>query len=154
MAISAAGSLIGGLGSQASASASAGYNSQAAMQNAWMSWQNAQMARQDAQNRALHARQQAARLASTQKASYGATGISADSQSALEVLAHTDAQGEIAAMEALYGGEREAANYLMQGMQSAGQASYYKSKSQDNSNLIAGILGAGQAFLPLLQKLG
>lgn len=93
--------------------------------------QQAQQYQQEAANRQAEAKNQAAaqkeqyrQLGERQKSAYASSGISLDSGSVLNTLAATDASGEIAALEALYGGTSSAnkLNYQAQKTQQQAQA--------------------------------
>ena len=73
--------------------------------------QNAAIARQQAENQAAQERDKYRRLAASQRASYGASGVDVNEGSPLQVLADTDAEGAVSVMQLLYGGRLEAANW-------------------------------------------
>lgn len=68
-------------------------------------------ARQQAKNEADREREKYRKLSSSRRAAMGASGLDVNSGSALDVLADTEAEGEVSAMRLLYGGELEASNW-------------------------------------------
>ena len=72
---------------------------------------NADIAKQQAANQAAQEKDKYRRLAASQRASFGASGIEVNEGSPLDVLADTDAEGAVSAMQLLYGGQLEAANW-------------------------------------------
>lgn len=72
---------------------------------------NADMARKQAANQAAQEKAKYARLAAQQRASFGASGLDVNVGSPLDVLADSDAEGAVSAMQMLYSGELEAANW-------------------------------------------
>ncbi|HEU6436138.1 MAG TPA: hypothetical protein VE028_01645 [Nitratidesulfovibrio sp.] len=128
LGVTAAGSVLGGL-------------------SAWQDGQdqskyyeaNADYAMGDARNRAAATREQYRRLAGSQRAAFGASGVDVNEGSALDVLAGTDAEAELSAMQILYGGQMEAANW---------KAKSAMAKSAGKQQLFGGLLkGIGSAAL-------
>jgi hypothetical protein len=72
---------------------------------------NADIARATARNKAAQEREKYARIAGSQRAQYGASGVDVNTGSPLGVIADTDAEGEVSAMQLLYGGELEGWGY-------------------------------------------
>jgi hypothetical protein len=72
---------------------------------------NADIARATAKNKAAQERDKYARIAGAQRAQYGASGVDVNVGSPLNVVADTDAEGEVSAMQLLYGGELEGWGY-------------------------------------------
>lgn len=68
-------------------------------------------ARQQAKNEAAQEREKYRKLASSRRAAFGSSGVDVNVGSPLDVLADTEAEGEVSALQLLYGGEREAANW-------------------------------------------
>lgn len=93
-------SMIGGLAQAGSASQAAD-----AQASAYKAQGSAALAQ--AQNKAAQERDKYRRLASQQRAAYGSSGVDVNSGSPLDVLAATDAEGEVSAMQLLYSGELE-----------------------------------------------
>jgi hypothetical protein len=102
-ATGALGSLLGGLASSAEADRQVEAYSQAG-----------EVAEKQARNAAAAERDKYRRLAGSQKAAYGATGVDVNAGSPLSVLADTDAEGEVSAMQLLYSGELEKWNNRIQ----------------------------------------
>ena len=100
MAAGMAVSMIGGLAQAGSASQTAD-----AQASAYKAQGSAALAQ--AQNKAAQERDKYRRLASQQRAAYGSSGVDVNSGSPLDVLAATDAEGEVSAMQLLYSGELE-----------------------------------------------
>jgi hypothetical protein len=99
---------------------------------------NAEMALKQAENRAAQERDKYRRLAASQRAAYGASGIEVNEGSPLDVLADTDAEGVVSAMQLLYGGDLEAANWRQQAK---------AAKSSGRSSMLDGILGGASIGL-------
>ncbi len=100
---------------------------------------NADYAMGDARNRAAATREQYRRLVGSQRAAFGASGVDVNEGSALDVLAGTDAEAELSAMQILYGGQMEAANW---------KARAATVKSSGSQQLFSGLLkGVGSAAL-------
>lgn len=93
---------------------------------------NADIALQQARNQAAQEQDKYKRLAASQRASFGASGVDVNSGSPLDVLADTDAEGAVSAMQMLYGGQLEAANWR----QRAASA-----RASGNQALLGGMLG-------------
>lgn len=72
---------------------------------------NASIALQQAQNQAAQEQDKYKHLAASQRASFGASGLDVNEGSPLDVLADTDAEGAVSAMQLLYGGRLEEANW-------------------------------------------
>ena len=102
-ATGALGSLLGGLASGAEA------NRQVEAYN-----QAGDAAMKQARNAAAAERDRFRVLAGSQKAAYGASGVDVNAGSPLDVLADTDATGEVSAMQLLYSGELEKWNNKIQ----------------------------------------
>jgi hypothetical protein len=105
----------------------------------------ADAATKQAKNAAAQERDKYNRLAASQRAQYGASGVDVNVGSPLDALADTDAEGEVSAMQLLYSGELEAWNQR----QKAAAA-----KSQASSSLLGGILGGVSTGLMGASKLG
>lgn len=134
LGIMAGSQILGGLAAYGEGS------SQAAALNA-----NAKVAEQQAKNAAAQEREKYRRLASSQRAAYGASGLDVNYGSPLDVLADTYAEGEVSAMNLLYSGKLEAWN----ARQKAAAA-----KSGGRSGLLGGILGGVGTGLYGLSKMG
>ncbi|WP_035066650.1 hypothetical protein [Nitratidesulfovibrio termitidis] len=134
MGVSAASSILGGLASSQTSDAEA---------RAYQA--NAEYAMGAARNQAAASREQYRRLASSQRAAFGASGVDVNEGSALDVLALTDAEAELSAMELLYGGEMEAWSWK----QKAATA-----KNQGGAGMLGGLLGAVPQLLQLGGSLG
>lgn len=67
----------------------------------------------EAETSAATARRQYAGIASSQKAGLGASGVDVNQGSAVEAVAATDAEGEVAAKQLLHAGEMEALNWRL-----------------------------------------
>ena len=93
---------------------------------------NTELAAEQAGNQASQERDKYRRFASSQKATLGASGVDVNVGSPIDVLADTDAEGEVSAMQLLYGGQLEAANWRQRAQ---------SLKSQGRGSLIGGILG-------------
>ena len=93
---------------------------------------NAKIAEAQAKNQAAQERDKYRRLAASQRASFGASGIDVNEGSPIDVLADTDAEGAVSAMQLLYGGQFEAANWRNRAVQA---------RSSAKGSLFGGILG-------------
>jgi hypothetical protein len=105
----------------------------------------ADAARAQAKNAAAQERDKYRRLASGQRAQYGASGVDVNEGSPIDVLADTDAEGEVSAMQLLYSGELEAWNQK----QKAAAA-----RSKATGSIISGIAGGLSTGLLGASKLG
>lgn len=131
--LSVAGSVVGGY-----------QQAKAAKEESRIANMNAATAQADAANSAAAQREAYRRLGATQKSEMGATGFDVDSDSALSLLAQTDAEGELAAMELLYGGNMEAYNWSQQA-----KSAQKKSKSA----ILSGYMGGVSALAGSLQNI-
>lgn len=115
-------------------SGAAAYNESRTMSDAYR--QNAAIAAQQAKNQAAQEKDKYRRLAASQRAAYGASGLDVNQGSPLQTLADTDAEGDISVMQLLYGGKLEAANWRMRAN---------TAKSSGAFSLAGGLLGGGSA---------
>jgi hypothetical protein len=88
-----------------------------------------------AKNQAAQEKDKYRRLAASQRANLGASGIDVNQGSALDVLADTDAEGAVSAMQLLYSGELENWNARQRAAMIRAQ-----SESRANSALLGGIM--------------
>lgn len=95
------------------AAVSAAGSMQQSKQQESMARMNAKQAKFEAEYNAKKAEGEGEKLKSRQKAAYGASGVMMDGTPAA-VLAQTDADAEMRAMEILYGGQSEADLYNQQ----------------------------------------
>ena len=98
--------------------------------------QQAQTALAQAKNKAAQERDKYNRLAASQRAQFGASGVDVNVGSPLDVLADTDAEGAVSAMQLLYSGELEAWNARQKAALAKSEA-----KSRASSSLWGGIMG-------------
>ena len=102
---------------------------------------NGKNAMQEAKNAAFVEKEKYKQLASAQSAAYGASGVDVNAGSPLDVMAATDAEGAVSAMQMLYSGEVEAANWKL------------REKSAKNAG-ISSLLGMGMNLLDPMGKGG
>ena len=143
MAASAGLSVLSGI-SQASQAEAAG-KAQADAFN-----QQADAALALAKNKAAQERDKYNRLAASQKANLGASGVDVNQGSPLDVLADTDAEGAVSAMQLLYSGELEAWNARQRAAYAKAEA-----KNKANSALMGGIMGGlSTGLIPSCNQMG
>lgn len=106
--------------------------------------QNAAIAQQQAKNQAAQEKDKYRRLASAQRAAYGASGVEVNSGSPLDVLVDTDAEGAMSVMQLLYGGELEAANWRTRAN---------AAKASGRNSLTSGLLGGTSSAVRLAPSL-
>jgi hypothetical protein len=134
LGVSAGAQVLSGIAGQSQA------NQQAAAYN-----DAADAAMAQAKNKSDQEREKYRRLAESQKAQFGASGVDVNSGSPLDVLADTDAEGATSAMQLLYGGELEAWNQRNKA---------YAARQQGQSSLLGGIMGGVSTGLLGASKLG
>ncbi|GHV55659.1 hypothetical protein FACS1894206_10070 [Deltaproteobacteria bacterium] len=134
LAVSAGSQILGGLASYGESKSAAKGHEQAA-----------DVARKQAANAAAQERDKYGRLAAAQRAKYGASGIDVNQGSALDILADTDSEGAVSAMQLLYGGELEAWNQKNKAR---------AAKASGRGALIGGILGGAGTGLMGAAKMG
>lgn len=113
--------------------------------NAGVKEQNARLAREQAQADSLQIERALYKAQGGQRAGYGASGVSGESGSALDVLADTTAQGVLDVQRRKYAGELEATGFENE----AALDRYYAKKVIFNSKLSAfgqKLGGAASAF--------
>ena len=106
---------------------------------------NADIAMQQAKNQAAQERDKYRQIAAFQKTQYAASGLNVNEGTPLDVLAATDAEAEVSAMQLLYGGKLEAANWRNKA---------YAAKSKGSGSLFGGILGGIGTGLMGAEKAG
>jgi len=111
--------------------------------------QQADAALAQAKNRAAQERDKYNRLAASQRANLGASGADVNVGSPIDVLADTDAEGHVSAMQLLYSGELEAWNARQKAAFAKAEA-----KNRASSSLWGGILGGLSTGLMGASKLG
>jgi hypothetical protein len=93
---------------------------------------NSKIAEQHARNQAAQEQEKYRRLAASQKALYGASGMDVNTGSPMDVLADTDAEGMVSAMQILYGGALESANWRQRAK---------SARAAGSNSRLSGILG-------------
>lgn len=106
---------------------------------------NADIAIRQSQNFAAQEKDKFRKLASAQRAAYGASGLDVNAGSPLDVLADTDAESAVSVMQLLYGGQLEAANWRLRAD---------VARSQGQSGLASGILGGTTNIISGLSRMG
>lgn len=142
LGISAGAQVLGGIAGASQADAAG--RAQADAYN-----QQAEAALALAKNKAAQEKDKYRRLAASQRANLGASGVDVNQGSPLDVLADTEAEGAISAMQLLYSGELEAWN--------SRQKAYYaktEAKNRSSSALWGGLFGGLSTGLMGAVKLG
>jgi hypothetical protein len=111
--------------------------------------QQADAALAQAKNRAAQERDRYNRIAASQRANLGAAGIDVNQGSALDLLADTDAEGAVSAMQLLYSGELDAWN-----ARSKASFAQAEARSKSRSSLLGGVMGGLSTGLMGAAKLG
>lgn len=140
-AIGLAGTAMQVVGSLTSANA----NANAASYNAGVATQNAQIADQQGAAAVVQQGRYAARSMGRAVAGYGASGVSLDTGSPLDVLADAAGQAELDALTTKYNYQLKALSYRNQATLNDQQASNYRTSGVLNA-LGYGFKGAGQAI--------
>lgn len=121
------------------------YNAAVAEQNAALARQEASYARGQAARNAAGERRQTAALIGAQRARMGASGVTVDAGSFMDVTLSTAEQGERAAMALLQQGDMEGWRHELRAGQQSQQARLHRASKKSPGAALAGGLLSGTA---------